>query len=134
MTEKDNGVDYDGVQISLDKTAVRFVAAVDQDADYDAVGFEILVIKNGAHATATLETDTVYESLIYTDMTKPEGEQSTVYTVDGKYLAALAFTGIDASETVTFAVKTYGKKGDAVSYDDTCIVSVQNGKVFTYYK
>lgn len=134
MTEKDNGVDYDGVQISLDKTAVRFVAAVDQDADYDAVGFEILVIKNGAHATATLETDKVYESLIYTDMTKPEGEQSTVYTVDGKYLAALAFTGIDASETVTFAVKTYGKKGDAVSYDDTCIVSVQNGKVFTYYK
>ena len=134
MTEKDNGVDYDGVQMSLDKTAVRFVATVDKDSDYDAVGFEILVIKNGAHATATLEDSTVYESLIYTDMTKPEGDQSEIYTVDGKHLAALAFRGLDVSETVTFAVKTYSKTGDTVSYDDTCIVSVQNGKVFTYYK
>ena len=133
VVEKDNGVDYKGVQVATDKGAVRFVATVD-DLDRDNIGFEVLVIKNGAHATYTLETDTVYTSLLYNDLTKPEGEQSTEYSVDGKFLCALAFTDIPASGTVTFVVKTFTETEGVRTYDDTRVVSVNNGNVYTYIR
>ena len=133
VVEKDNGVDYKGVQVATDKGAVRFVATVD-DLDRDNIGFEVLVIKNGAHATYTLETETVYTSLLYNDLTKPEGEQSTEYSVDGKFLCALAFTDIPASGTVTFVVKTFTETEGVRTYDDTRVVSVNNGNVYTYIR
>ena len=139
QTLQDPAVNYDGVQLATDGTAVRFIATVDMDIECDAVGFDVLVIKGGTHLLRDdLSTNTVYESLTYTkddiSITPEEGNSTGVYAVDGKYLCAMVVEGIDTAETVTFAVKAYSMYEGVKTYDDTCIVSVHNGKVFSYYK
>lgn len=125
--EASTAVKAAGVQNTAPKnnrTDVRFLATVDA-LTYDAVGFDVVATyyRSGElyQYTLPLEAYHVYESI-------SAGNASvTAAELGGSYIAAVSVKNIPTDGSVTFAVRSWAKKGDTTVYGELCSYVFRDG-------